>query len=46
MILMITLLITIALVGSNRDTILKQGIVFQVRAGIAENPGIVEAFHQ
>jgi len=44
MVLMITLLITIALVGSNMDTILKQGIVFQVRAGIAENPGIAESF--
>ena len=43
-VLMITLLITIALVGSNMDTILKQGIVFQVRAEIAENPGIAESF--
>ncbi len=41
---MITLLITIALVGSNMDTILKQGVVFQVRAEIAENPGIAESF--
>ena len=43
-VLMITLLITISLVGSNMDTILKQGIVFQVRAEIAENPAIAESF--
>jgi len=43
-VLMITLLITIALVGSNMDTILKQGIVFQVRSEITENPDIVESF--
>ena len=41
---MITLLITIALVGSNMDTILKQGIVFQVRSEITENPAIAESF--
>ena len=43
-VLLITLLITIALVGSNMDAILKQGIIFQVRAGIAENPGVAESF--
>ena len=43
-VLMITLLITISLVGSNMDTILKQGIVFQVRAEVAENPTIAESF--
>ena len=43
-VLMITLLITIALVGSNMDTILKQGVVFQVRAEITETPGIAESF--
>ena len=43
-VLMITLLITISLVGSNMDTILKQGIVFQVRTEIAENPAIAESF--
>ena len=37
-VLMITLLLTIALVGSNMDTILKQGIVFQVRSEITDNP--------
>lgn len=43
-VLMLTLLITIILVGSNMDTILKQGIVFQVRAEFAENPTIAEGF--
>lgn len=43
-VLMITLLITIALVGSNMDTILKQGVTFQVRSEITENPGIAESF--
>ena len=43
-VLIITLLLTIALVGSNMDTILKQGIVFQVRSEITENPAIAESF--
>ena len=43
-VLMITLLITIALVGSNMDTILKQGVVFQVRAEITDNPAIAQSF--
>ena len=43
-VLMITLLITISLVGSNMDVILKQGIVFQVRAEITENPAIANSF--
>ena len=43
-VLMVTLLITIALVGSNMDTILKQGTVFQVRSEIAENPAIAASF--
>ncbi|RMW38499.1 MAG: ABC transporter permease [Nitrosopumilus sp.] len=43
-VLMVTLLITISLVGSNMDTILKQGIVFQVRSEITENPAIAESF--
>ena len=43
-VLLITLLITIMLVGSNMDTILKQGVVFQVRSEITENPAIVESF--
>jgi len=41
---MITLLLTIALVGSNMDTILKQGVVFQVRSEISENPTIAQSF--
>ncbi len=43
-VLMVTLLITIALVGSNMDTILKQGVVFQVRSEITENPAIAKSF--
>jgi len=43
-VLMVTLLLTISLVGSNMDTILKQGVVFQVRAEITENPAIAESF--
>ena len=41
---MATLLLTILLVGSNMDTILKQGVVFQVRAEITDNPAIAESF--
>ncbi|MFB5648448.1 MAG: ABC transporter permease, partial [Candidatus Nitrosomaritimum aestuariumsis] len=43
-VLMITLLLTISLVGSNMDTILKQGVVFQVRAEITEDPSIANSF--
>lgn len=43
-VLMITLLLTILLVGSNMDTILKQGVMFQVRAEIIENPSIADSF--
>ena len=43
-VLMMTLLITIMLVGSNMDTILKQAVVFQVRTELAENPSISEGF--
>jgi peptide/nickel transport system permease protein len=43
-VLMATLLLTILLVGSNMDTILKQGVVFQVRAEITENPAIADSF--
>ena len=43
-VLMVTLLITIALVGSGMDTILKQGVAFQVRAEITENPAIAKGF--
>ena len=43
-VLMVTLLITIALVGSNMDTILKQGVVFQVRSEITEDPTVAQSF--
>ena len=43
-VLMVTLILTISLVGSNMDTILKQGVVFQVRSEITENPAIAESF--
>ena len=43
-VLLVTLLITISLVGSNMDVILKQGIVYQVRSEITENPAISESF--
>ena len=45
-VLMITLLLTISLVGSNMDTILKQGIIYQVRAEITENTTISQAFNE
>jgi peptide/nickel transport system permease protein len=43
-VLMVTLLLTIILVGSNMDIILKQGITFQVRAEITEDPKISDSF--
>ena len=43
-VLMVTLLLTIALVGSNMDIILKQGISYQVRSEITENSAIAESF--
>lgn len=43
-VLIITLLLTIVLVGSNMDTILKQGVTFQVRTEITDNPAIAEGF--
>ena len=43
-VLMVTLLITISLVGSNMDTILKQGVVFQVRTEVAEDPAVAGSF--
>lgn len=43
-VLMITLLLTIILVGSNMDIILKQGISFQVRAEITGDPKISDSF--
>jgi peptide/nickel transport system permease protein len=41
-VLFATLILTIALVGSNMDTILKQSVVFQVRSEIAENPALAD----
>ena len=41
---MATLLLTVILVGSNMDIILKQGVSFQVRAEITENPAIAQSF--
>ena len=43
-VLLATLLITVLLVGSNMDTILRQGVAVQVRAEITENPAVVESF--
>ena len=43
-VLLVTLLLTIGLVGSNMDIILKQGVTFQVRTEITETPGIAESF--
>ena len=39
-----TLLITVVLVGSNMDTILKQGVTFQVRSEMAADPAIAAGF--
>ena len=44
LVLLATLLITILLVGSNMDIILKQGVAIQVRAEIAENPAVTKSF--
>jgi peptide/nickel transport system permease protein len=43
-VLMVTLLLTIAIVGSNMDVILKQGVIYQVRSEITENTAIAENF--
>ncbi len=43
-VLLATLLITILLVGSNMDIILKQGVTIQVRTEIAENAAVAESF--
>jgi len=43
-VLLATLLITVLLVGSNMDTILKQGAAIQVRTEITENPAVAESF--
>lgn len=43
-VLMITLFLTVILVGSNMDAILKKGIAIQVRAEIVENKDLVAGF--
>jgi len=43
-VLLATLLLTVALVGSNMDSILKQGVSFQVRSEITENPSVAQGF--
>ena len=43
-VLMATLFLTVVLVGSNMDIVLKQGIGFQVRSEITENPAIAKSF--
>ncbi len=43
-VLMVTLLLTVALVGSNMDVILKQGVAVQVRHEVAEIPGLADSF--
>ena len=43
-VLMVTLLLTITIVGSNMDVILKQGVIYQVRSEITENTAIAESF--
>ena len=43
-VLMVTLFLTIALVGSNIDIILKQGIAFQVRGELTDNPAVAQSF--
>ena len=41
---MATLLVTIALVGSNMDSILKQSVAFEIRQQITDNKALVENF--
>jgi peptide/nickel transport system permease protein len=43
-VLMATLLLTILLVGSNMDTIMKKGVAIQVRSEIVENKVLVSSF--
>ncbi|HSD04832.1 MAG TPA: ABC transporter permease [Nitrosopumilaceae archaeon] len=43
-VLMATLLVTVALVGSNMDSILKQGIAIDIRQQITENSSLVGSF--
>lgn len=43
-VLMATLLVTIALVGSNMDNILKQSVAFEIRQQVTDNKALVESF--
>ena len=43
-VLMATLLVTIALIGSNMDNILKQSVAFEIRQQITDNKALVENF--
>ena len=43
-VLMATLLVTVALVGSNMDSILKQSVIFEIRQQVTENKKLVESF--
>ena len=44
-VLMATLLVTIALVGSNMDTILKQSVTFEIRQQVTDNKALVDSFN-
>ena len=43
-VLMATLLVTVALVGSNMDTILTQSVSFEIRQQVTENKALVASF--
>ena len=43
-VLMATLLVTVALVGSNMDTILTQSVAFEIRQQVTENKALVASF--
>ena len=43
-VLMVTLLLTITIVGSNMDVMLKQWVIYQISAEITENTAIAESF--
>ena len=43
-VLMATLFLTIALVGSNMDAILKQSVALEVRQQVTENKHLIESF--
>jgi peptide/nickel transport system permease protein len=43
-VLMMTLLLTIMLVGSNMDIILKKGVSIQIRSEITENKSLMNSF--